>query len=401
MNDFELVIAGGGLTAARAVKSYREAGGGGRVALVSEENVVPYHRPALSKKYLRGEKTDTPIVEEEAFYAEHDVQLMLGTAVTSVDPADRVVVTADGPLHYGKLLIATGAAPRRLRVPGADLEGVFSLRTVDDSRTIREAAASAERAAVVGAGFIGMEAAASVRALGLDVTLIHMGTGLFDLLGSQELSDQLLALYREQGVHVLLGEEVAAFGGDGRLEYVEAKSGLCVAADLAVVGVGVVPNTGLLEGSGIELDDGVVVNERFETSAPGVWAAGDVASFYDPLFGRRRRIEHWSNADYQGKEVGKVLAGAEGGYDVVSSFFSDVFGHTVEVYGDVTRFDEVTTEGTLDSGLLATYGENDRLVGALAIGQSEEVERRAKELIAEGAPVRALHDDLVAAGGTR
>lgn len=401
MKTFELVIAGGGLTAARAIASYREAGGAGRIALVSEEPTLPYHRPALSKKYLRGEKTETPIVEDEAFYSEHDVELLLDTAVTSVDPGARLVTTAGGSIHFGKLLIATGAAPRRLRVPGADLEGVFSLRTVEDSRRIREAAGSAERAVVVGGGFIGMEAAASLRQLGLDVTLIHMGTGLFDLLGSRELSDQLLALYREQGVDVLLEEVVAGFGGDERVEYAETESGLCVAADLAVVGVGVVPNVGVLDGSGLALDNGVVVNERFETSAPAVYAAGDVANFFDPLFDRQRRIEHWSNADYQGTEVGKVLAGRGAGYDTVSSFFSDVFGLTVKVFGDVTRFDEVTTEGTLESGLLATYGDGGRLVGALTVGQSEQVEDLAKKLIAEGAPARALHDDLLAAGSSR
>ena len=394
MNTFELVIAGGGLTAARAVTSYREAGGGGRVALVSEEATLPYHRPSLSKKYLRGETTDAPIVEDEAFYVDRDVEVLLETAVTSVDPRSRFVVTADRRLHYEKLLLATGAVPRRLRVPGAELEGVFSLRTLQDSQRIRAAAGAAERAVVVGGGFIGMETAASLRQLGLDVTLIHMGSGLFDLLGSRELSDQLLGLYREHGVEVLLEEVVAGFGGNDRLEYAEARSGLRVAADLAVVGVGVIPSVDFLEGSGLALDDGIVVNQRFQTSAPAVYAAGDVANFFDPLFGRRRRIEHWSNASYQGTEVGKLLAGQGDGYDAVSSFFSEVFGSTVKVFGDVSRFDELSTEGTLESGLLASYGDEGRLVGVLTIRQSEEIETLAKELIADGAPTRALHDDL-------
>jgi NTE family protein len=401
MKTFELVIAGGGLTAARAVNAFRETGGDGRVALVAEEGVVPYHRPALSKKYLRGETTDAPIVEDAAFYSGHDVELLLETSVTSVDVSNRFVVTPDGPLHYEKLLIATGATPRRLRVPGAELEGVFNLRTLQDSDNIRAAAGLAERAVVVGGGFIGMEVAASLRQLGLEVTLIHMGSGLFDLLGSPELSEQLLALYRERAVDVLLEEEVAGFGGEERLEYAEAKSGLCVAADLVVVGVGVVPNVGFLDASGLAIDNGVVVNERFEATAPGVYAAGDVANFYDPLFGRRRRIEHWSNATYQGTEVGKILAGQGDGYDTVSSFFSEVFGVTVKVFGDVSRFDELTTAGTLGSGLIASYGSNGRLVGALTVGQSEEVESLARELIAERASTGALHDDLLAAGLSR
>jgi NTE family protein len=350
----------------------------------------------VSKRYLRGESTEAPFAEAEGFYRDHDVEVLLATPVTSVDPGNRVVTTPAGPLHYDKLLLATGASPRRLRVPGADLDGVYSLRTLQDSERIRAAAGRAERAVVVGGGFIGMEVAASLRQLGLDVTLIHMGRGLFDLLGSPELSEQLLGLYRERGVEVLLEEEVAGFGGADRLEYVEAKSGLCVAADIAVVGVGVIPNIAFLDGSGLALDNGVVVNERFETSAPAVYAAGDVANFFDPLFGGRRRIEHWSNADYQGTEVGKILAGQGDGYDTVSSFFSEVFGLTVKVFGDVSRFDEITTDGTLETGLLVGYGDRGRLVGALTVGQTEEIETLARELIADGAPTRALHHDLAA-----
>ena len=398
MMKFELVIAGGGLTAARAIKSYREADGSGRIALLAQEPNLPYHRPALSKRFLRGETTDAPFAEDASFYRDHDVEVLLETPVTSIDPGNRLVTTEDGPVHYDKLLIATGATPRRLRVPGADLDGVFSLRTLQDSARIRAAAGSAERAVVVGGGFIGMEVAASLRQLGLEVTLIHMGQGLFDLLGSPELSEQLLALYRDHGVDVMLEQEVAGFGGEDRLDYVEAKSGVCVAADLAVVGVGVIPNTDCLDGSGIEPDNGIVVNERFETTAPGVYAAGDVANFLDPLFDRQRRIEHWSNANYQGTEVGKILAGRGDGYDTVSSFFSEVFGVGVKVFGEVSRFDELTADGTLESGLLASYGEKGRLVGALTVGQSEDVEALAKDLISERASTRALLDNLVGSG---
>jgi len=401
MKKFELVIAGGGLTAARAIKSYREAGGSGKVALVSKESVLPYHRPALSKRYLRGETTDAPFVEDETFYRDHGVEVLLETAVRAVDVAARAITTARGTLHYNKLLIASGATPRRLRVPAADLEAVYALRTLDDSQRIRAAAAAAERAVVVGAGFIGMEVAASLRRLGLDVTLIHLGSVLFDQLRSTQLSEELLTLYREQGVDVLLEEQVAGFGGDRRLEYVETKSGLCVEADLAVVGVGVVPNVDFLEHSGLTLENGVVVNQRFETNAPSVYAAGDVANFLDPLYGRQRRIEHWSNANYQGTEVGKVLAGQGDGYDTVSSFFSEVFGLTVKVFGDVSRFDELTSEGSLASALLASYGHEGRLVGTLSVGQSDEVEVLLKELIEERAPTRALHDDLVGSGRSR
>jgi 3-phenylpropionate/trans-cinnamate dioxygenase ferredoxin reductase component len=233
MNRLQLVIAGGGLTAARAIKSYRHTGGVGRIALLSKESVLPYHRPALSKRYLRGESS-APFAEDEAFYRDHDVDVLLETAVTALDIGARSIATERGDFRYDKLLISTGARPRHLQVPGAALEGVYALRTLHDSDRIREAARIAERAVVVGGGFIGMEVAASLRQLGLEVTLIHLGHGLFDQLGSRELSDQLSALYRDHGVDVLLEQEVARFGGNDRLAYVAAKSGLCVEADLAV-----------------------------------------------------------------------------------------------------------------------------------------------------------------------
>jgi 3-phenylpropionate/trans-cinnamate dioxygenase ferredoxin reductase subunit len=397
MKNFELVIAGGGLTAARAIKSYRESGGG-QIALLSKESDLPYHRPALSKRYLRGETTDAPFAEDATFYRDHDVEVLLETTATAVDAGARTVTTDAGSFRYDKLLIATGATPRRLAVPGANLDGVYALRTLRDSQAIRAAARSAEHAVVVGGGFIGMEVAASLRQLGLAVTLIHLGRGLFDQFHSPELSDELAALYREHGVELLLEQEVAGFGGGGqrRLSYVETKSGLCVEAELAVVGVGVVPNVDFLADSGLGLDNGVLVNQRFETDAPGVFAAGDVANFFDPLYGRRRRIEHWSNANYQGTEVGKVLAGSGAGYDTVSSFFSEVFGTTVKVFGDVTRFDALTTEGSLASGtLLASYGESGRIVGALTVGAGDAFETLLKDRIAEHAPVDALERELV------
>jgi NADPH-dependent 2,4-dienoyl-CoA reductase/sulfur reductase-like enzyme len=396
MKSFELVIVGGGLAAARAIKSYRQAGGPGPIALLSRESDLPYHRPPLSKRYLRGETTDAPFAEDAAFYRDHDVEVLLETIATAVDTGSRTVVTDANRFRYGKLLIATGATPRRLKVPGAELEGVHALRTLRDSQAIREAARSAERAVVVGGGFIGMEVAASLRQLGLAVTLIHLGRGLFDQFHSSELSDELAALYREHGVELLLEQEVAGFGGDDRLSYVETKSGLCVEAELAVVGVGVTPNVAFLADSGLALDNGVVVNQRFQTEAAGVFAAGDVANFFDPLYGRQRRIEHWSNANYQGTEVGKILAGNGGGYDTVSSFFSEVFGTTLKVFGDVSRFDELTSEGSLTSGaLLTSYGDSGRLVGALTVGAGDELETRLKDLISENAPMEALQRELV------
>jgi NADPH-dependent 2,4-dienoyl-CoA reductase/sulfur reductase-like enzyme len=384
MTKFELIVAGGGLTAARAIKSYREAGGAGRIALLGKETALPYHRPALSKRYLRGETVDAPFVEDEAFYTDRDVDLLLGAPVGAVDPGARVVTAANGARYrYRKLLIATGAEPRRLNVPGAGLDGVYTLRTLADSEAIRDAAAQAKRAVVVGGGFIGMEVAASLRALDLEVTLIDPAQGLFARLRSRQLSDELADLYRENRVELLLEEQVSAFEGRTQLAAVSTAAGNRIEADLAVVGIGVVPTLDFLDGSGLQLDNGIVVDDRYQSTAPAVFAAGDIANFFDPLFGRQRRIEHWSNANYQGTQVGQILAGQESRYEAVSSFFTEVFGISLKVFGDLSSFDAYAAEGSLTGqDFVARYGEGGRLVGALSVGQSESDEARLKDLIA-------------------
>ena len=392
MKRFELVIVGGGLASARAIKSFRESGGDGSIALISRDSTLPYHRPPLSKRFLRGETDEEPLVEDQTFYADHDVEVMLETDVSSIDTRERSVQLGEDRLGYAKLLLATGAWPRQLPVPGADLDNVFTLRTVANSRTIRAAAESSERAVVVGAGFIGMEVAASLRQLGKEVSLIHLGRWLFDQLGVEQLSDELAALYESKGVELVLGNEVASFEGNGSLQAVVSKNGRRVEADLAVVGIGVAPVTDFLEGSGIALDDGIVVDQRFETNIPDVYAAGDVARFYDPLFGRRRRIEHWSNANYQGTEVGKVLTGTGEGFNTISTFFTEIFGITIRVFGDARRDAQVAVHGSLlENDMYALYGdENEEVIGALSIGQSEEVEELLKQQVGSHAPLREL-----------
>jgi NADPH-dependent 2,4-dienoyl-CoA reductase/sulfur reductase-like enzyme len=392
VKNFDLAIVGGGLSSARAIKSYRGSGGEGSIVLLSKDSTLPYHRPPLSKRFLRGETDDEPLVEDEAFYADNGVEVMLETAVASVDTRERALVLDGDRIGYAKLLIASGAWPRRLPLPGDDLERVFTLRTFENSKAIREAAAESRRAVVVGAGFIGMEVASSLRHLGKEVALIHLGRWLFDQLGVEQLSDELAALYERNGVELVLGNEVASFEGDSRVEAVTTKNGRRVEADLAVEGIGVEPVTDFLEGSGIKIDDGVVVDQRFETNVPDVYAVGDVARFYDPLFGRHRRIEHWSNANYQGTEVGKVLAGTGPGYDRISTFFTEVFGITIKVFGDAPHDATVVVHGSLlENDMYALYGdENEEVIGALSVGQSEEIEELLQRQIATHAPLREL-----------
>jgi NADPH-dependent 2,4-dienoyl-CoA reductase/sulfur reductase-like enzyme len=213
VSDFELIIVGGGLASARAIAAYRKAGGAGRIALISKDTSIPYHRPPLSKRYLRGEAEPADVLVEPAeFYEQKEVALMLETQVVRLDPRERSVETGAGRRYrYGKLLLATGAAPRRLEVEGCEFEGVFTLRALADSTAIREAAGKTRDAVVVGSGFIGMEVAASLTLLGLDVTLVSRQVDLFAQLGSPEVSEHLVNLYRRRGIEVLLGDEVRAF----------------------------------------------------------------------------------------------------------------------------------------------------------------------------------------------
>lgn len=391
-NGNGLVIVGGGLASARAVKAFREKGGEGTVRLFSSDSSLPYHRPPLSKRYLRGEiEAEETLVEHEAFYREHDVDVQLESHAGNLRVDERTLEVDGTTVRYDKLLIASGATPRMLEVSGSDREGVFSLRRLDDSRRIREAAEDARHAVVVGAGFIGMEVAASLKQQGLEVTLIHRGTGLYEILRAHSLVLFLEDLYGRKGVDLVFSEEIVEFGGHARIDSVRTKQDRVCQAEVAVVGIGVEPTTNWLDGSGLQIDDGVVVNERFETGAPGVYAAGDVARFYDPLFERHRRIEHWSNANYQGTKVGERIAGEDVRYDIVSTFFTEVFGITLKLFGDVDHFDEIVFRGRIeDEKAIGFYLQGPRLVATLVVGQDEETESKLKELIAARATVTEL-----------
>jgi NTE family protein len=390
----DIAIVGGGLTSARVVTAFREAGGEGTVALLSADSQAPYHRPPLSKRVLRGEaEPESALVQPASFYAEHGVELRLQTRVAGLELGTRELVLADGGerLGFERLVIATGAWPRTLDVPGADLDGVFTLRTMDNARTIRGRAESARSAVIVGTGFIGLETAASLRTVGLDVTLVGSGRALFGALGAPSFSEHLEATYRAQGVDLRLGESVEAFVGDGSLRAATLTGGDEAPADLAIVGIGVDPGTGWLDGSGIEIDEasrGVVVDERYATSAEGVFAAGDVAAFYDPVFGRRRRIEHWSNANLQGQQLGRILAGSDEGYDAVSTFFTEIFGTSYKVFGDSHGADELVQDGAFAEGpAVVHYLAGGKRVAALLTGQTEEREEELKQAIRERAPL--------------
>ena len=309
-------IVGGGLAAAKLVEGYREAGGDEAITIWSQDPHGPYHRPPLSKRILRGEaEAPDALAHPVAWYAENGVDLRLGEVIASLDD-----VRAD------TVVLATGARPRQL--PGAT-----TFRTLDDSLALRERARSVKTAVVIGGNFIGCEITASLTHLGVHVTQIVRDPMLFASLQAPPLSEALQALYRERGV-------------DLRLRTSEIP-----AADLTVAGIGVVPNVELAKDAGLEVRNGVVVDDRFATGRPGVYAIGDVAEFFDPVFGRSRRIEHWSNAAYHGTTLGRILAGSDERYDIVSAFFSEEFGRSFKYFGDAQGHDSTCSGRRLCRGL--------------------------------------------------
>ncbi len=380
-----IVIVGGGRAAASLVDAYRKAGGDALITLVSSDEQPPYNRPPLSKGVLRGEMEPLgALIHSAAEYDDLVVELRLGTAVESVDvEAHTVRVEGGDELSYGTLVIATGARPRALAVPGNDLPGVHTFRTLADAEAVKAEAAGARRALVVGGSFIGSEVAASLRMLGLEVALVEMGQRLVPALASVELSEQIAELYREHGVELLLGEQIEKFNANGRvLTGARTGSGHLIEAFLAVVGVGVEPNVGFLDGSGLELEDGVVVDDRFRASAADVYAIGDVARFDDVVSGRRRRIEHWSNAAGHGTRLGQNLAGARTGYADVPVFFTKLFDLQLQLLGDTEGVDEVVLRGSIpDRSLVALYLRQERLVAAALVGQAGDMEEELKALL--------------------
>ncbi|MFF8019351.1 FAD-dependent oxidoreductase [Streptomyces sp. NPDC007929] len=345
------VIVGASLAGAKAAQTLREEGFDGPLLLIGDESERPYERPPLSKGYLTGKDPREQIyVHPPQWYADHNVDLRLGITVTAVDPAAREVTLADGGrVGYGKLLLATGSSPRRLPVPGADLERVLYLRRVEDSDQIKEAFQSASRAVVIGAGWIGLETAAAARAAGVEVTVLEMAElPLLRVLG-REVAQVFADLHREHGVDLRFGAQVAEItGSGGAADGVRLSDGTRIDADVVVVGVGITPNIGLAQEAGLEVDNGIRVDERLRTSYPDIYAAGDVANAFHPLLGKHIRVEHWANALNQPQTAAKAMLGRQGAvYDRVPYFFTDQYDLGMEYAGYVEPggYDRVVFRG--------------------------------------------------------
>jgi 3-phenylpropionate/trans-cinnamate dioxygenase ferredoxin reductase component len=371
-----IVIVGSGTAGGNAAVTLREEGFAGRVVLIGREPGIPFGRPPLSKTYMRSEEDlEGWYVKPAGWYAEHDIERLVEVSVLSMDAAAHTVALDSGQeLEYQKLLLATGGRNRRLEVPGSELPGVHQLRTVAECDAIKREAVADRRAVVVGMGFIGCEVAASLTQLGVRVTAIFPQSVPLEKVLGADTGAVIAAFHRANGVELLARDEVDAFEGTGQLEAVMTSTGARVECDFAVVGVGIEPDVPTFATSAITLENGVLVDECCRTSAADVYAAGDVANILHPLFGRVR-VEHYNNAEKQGRAVARSMLGSTDAYDYVYSFWSDQFEHKLEYVGYAAKWDEFVVRGSLEQGqLIGFYLVGGQLQAAVGVDRGGDPE---------------------------
>ena len=380
-----IVIVGGGLAAARTAEQLRRSEYAGPISIISDEDHLPYDRPPLSKEVLRSETDDVTLKPAE-FYDENDITVLLGKAARSVDTAAQTITLSDGTeLGYDELVIATGLVPKR--IPSfPNLEGIHVLRSFDESLALRQQAASARNAVVVGAGFIGCEVAASLRGLGVDVALVEpQPSPLASVLGEQ-IGSLVARLHRAEGVDVRCGVGVAEVQGAEKVEKVVLADGTELDADLVVVGIGSRPATEWLEGTGIEVDNGVVCDAAGRASAPHVWAIGDVASWRHTL-GHQVRVEHWSNVADQARALVPAMLGQDAPAAVsVPYFWSDQYDVKIQCLGEPEAGDVVHIVEDDGRKFLAFYERDGVVAGVVGGGMPGKV-MKSRARIAAGAPI--------------
>ena len=398
MTKQTFMIVGAGLAGAKAAQELRERGFDGRVVLVGAEPEPPYERPPLSKDYLRGEsEREKAHVHPAGFYEEQEIELETGSAVTAIDPGtSRVLLEDNRELAYDRLLLTTGAEPRRVPLPGAELDGIHYLRTFADADALRARLRSgAGRVAVVGAGWIGSEVAASARQRGLEVTVIDPLALPNERIFGTEVGSFYRDVHAEHVVEMLLGRGVEAFEGDGAVARVRLSDGTQVECDFAVVGVGVAPRAELARDAGLEVENGIVVDEHLLTSVPNIYAAGDVANAWHPFYGRRIRVEHWANALNQGPAAARSMLGEDVSYERIPYFFSDQYDVGMEYSGYAESWDEVVLRGDpgAGEGFVAFWLRDGHVLAGMNVNVWD-VNQHVQELIRARRPVdpRALAD---------
>jgi 3-phenylpropionate/trans-cinnamate dioxygenase ferredoxin reductase subunit len=373
-------MVGANLTGGAAVSTLRDEGFDGRIVLIGDEIHPPYERPPLSKGYLRGEESfDNTLLRPPEWYEQNDVELLLGTTALRIDPTDRVVELRDGNrIPYDKVLVATGGQNRRLPIPGGDLDGVLYLRTVEDSDAIKSQAQAGRKAALVGAGFIGCEVAASLRRLGVEVEVVEIFEAPLVRVVGPEIGRLYESIHRDEGVRFHFDQSVERFEGSGRVEAVVTSKEMRIECDFAVVGAGIRPATEVVEGSAVEVGNGIMVDQFCRTTVDDVYAAGDVANHDHPLFGRQMRVEHWDNALKQGAAAARNMMGPETVFADPHWFWSDQYDLNLQYMGFAAEWDELVVRGSLEDRNFVGFYVKDGIVDAVVgMNRGREVRRSA------------------------
>lgn len=395
--EVDFLLIGGGLASANCAVELRKRGAEGSILLAGREPEPPYERPPLSKEYLRGEaERADAYVNPPEWYAENGVELLSGTNVMSLDPEARTAKLQGGEeIGFDKALIATGAMVNILRVEGAENEGIHYLRAYGNSDAIRNDAKAAEHVVLIGGSYIGAEVAASLTAKGTKCTIITMEDIALSRTFGEEAGRWFHQLLESNGVTIHGGEELEAYEGDGRVKGVVTKSGLALECDAVVVGAGVRPDAMLAERAGLEVDDGIVCDSKLQTSAEGIYAAGDCCSYESVVHGRRIRVEHWDVAMQQGMHAARNMLGEDADYDVVPYFFSDLADWaSLEYVGPAKDWDEEIWRGDREKGEFSVwYLKDGRVAGALSVERSEDL-AEARRLLADGVDVSAAKDQI-------
>lgn len=392
------VIVGAGLAAGKAVQELRESGFDGHLVLYGAEPHPPYERPPLSKAYLMGDDGfEAALVQPIEWYDAHDVDLRLGTRVTKVDPVDRTLIAGGVAQAYDRLLLATGAHPRHLAMADDSGASVAYLRTVEDSDLIRSRLQVGRRLVIFGGGWIGLEVAAAARRAGAHVTILEaLDLPLGRILGP-EVARTFATLHQAHGVDLRVNTEVSAIESDGGLAIVTLADGSLLEADLLVVGIGARPDTALAQAAGLSTDNGIVVDDQLRTSAPDIFAAGDVANAYHPLLGRHLRVEHWDNAINQGVVAAQNMLGKAVSYDRLPYFFSDQYDLGMEYLGNVgpDGYDQVVLRGTPEKAIFTAFWLREGRVLAGMHANDWDAMGPIRRIVAAQGPVTGLGDESV------
>lgn len=384
VQEHRILILGGGMLAGYAAKELAEVGlKSGELGIVSADNALPYERPPMSKSFLAGKDDEKSVlINPEGFYREYGIGIQLNTEIDRIDVARKRLATKGGDeFRYEKLVLATGARPRALSVPGGNRENVFYLRSMSDSARLREALKSAKKVVVIGSGFIGMEVASQSAQKGRDTTMVFPEDRVWKSLFTPQMSQFFQKYYTDHGVRIVSGAKTEGIDRDG----VSLSTGKKLEADLIVAGVGAEPVTELAQAAGLTVENGIKVDEFLKTSAADIYAGGDAAHYMDLIFGKTRRVEHWDNAVKQGQYLAKQLKGEPEPFKNIPYFFSDVFDLSYEFWGDTAGADRTEYRGDVNSSSFSAWWlKGDRLVAAFAMNRPDAEREKASQLSFDG-----------------